>query len=230
MLSHGVYDVIGLTEKAHEVVVVILAQQCLVRHGVERLHAVVPDCLATLGGTDLTWLTSAALLIHDRWVGLTAQLEFVVLLDHGPLLAWNTESFPQETLRSNDEVCEKLGKEHTTHTLRPDLALLCQSLDFAQSSHVVSYAEHAAEPCNESDRVAAATSVVQTVATRAEGRWTNVEPVIECMRREVRRELVQKQVVEVLMLALAEQLPSILIRKTAEGSNLELKKMVLSWV
>jgi hypothetical protein len=49
-----------LTEKADEVVVVVLADESVGDDRVERFNAVVPDGLATLGGSDSARLAIAA--------------------------------------------------------------------------------------------------------------------------------------------------------------------------
>jgi hypothetical protein len=57
-----------------------------------------------------------------------------------------------------------------------------------------------------------------------------VQPELESFGREVRAEFLDQEIVEVGVLAFAEEFPHVLVRKGCEGGYFELEKVVLAGI
>ena len=147
---------------------VVFADQSFADDGVQSLNTVVPDCLAALAGTHGACLAvTAQFLVGFGGVGVGPHA-LEVLFDHGSLLARYAKSFPQESLGTNDEVCQEAREEHAADSLVPDLALLGQCLRRSELEHVFANAKQLTKPLNKLKSVSGATGGIETFSLRRE--------------------------------------------------------------
>ena len=193
--------------------VVVVAQESVLDDGIKCVHDVFPDRLAT----------DILALLHIRVQTIATE---EVVNNHVALVAWHTGSLPGEPLSADNSPVQWLAQKDLANT-GPDSALLGKSLSLAHLADLTFQSEELSDVSNHADSVTGTTSLIQTLTGLGAENMAVLKPVLEGLARQMRAQLGDKQVAELGVLALSEDLPHITVTQCNVTGDLELEQVVL---
>lgn len=199
--------------KAEVVKVVVVADQGILGHWVERVDDILPDS------------TSANVRVLLDSTAETLALQ-VVVNDHVTLRRRNTGGFPGKPFGLDDSPVEYSTNQNPADS-GPDFALFVQCLGLAQSVVDAVETKDCEEVSDQFDGDAGSTSLVKTFVGLGSENIGLLEPVLEGLARQMGTQFGQKELTEFGVFAFSEDLPYILVAKSAERGDLKLEQMVL---
>ena len=174
----------------------------LLSHRIESVDHIVPN------GVRASILSSGLGALDQVRVSM-------ISLDHGQLVLGNTKCSPEKALLRHDQVANKLREKRGTDLVTPNLSLFVESLGFEELLHSLLQTKESSDPAENTNGVTRASGVVETMTAAVLEDVDVLEPVLECATRKMRRELCDKKLTELGVLAVTKDLPEILI---GEGS------------